>query len=711
MQNESISESLTYVSDEPDIKTLKYAYDQTVTELEAYFDLCRTSYDDRRNWWPGKSRDHRKHGADAFPWEGASDVECHVIDERITRLVSLFMASLNRANVRAFPVESGDIARSKVVSGFLKWMVSSGYIPRFYREMELGANYLLERGILITYVGWQREDRRFIQQLDLSQIAQMSPEIADAINSGEMDDELILLIQNIFPGTTPKRAKKAIKELRKNGVAELPVVRRQVNAPEVKTLAPDGDFFFPPYVTDPQRAPYCFWRTYYTPQELENKVVTDGWDEGFVEHVIDKYRGVNIDSIEREQEGRRSISLTDNAYEAEELIEICYGYQRLVDPEDGAEGIYCTVFHKEFSGDEFTQGYAKFELLNGYEDYPVVVTRLSEDGKRLYDASTIPSILRGIQNQVKVERDSRIDRNSLATLPPILHPVGQAPTDWGPGRMIPYRRKGDLDFAPTPAYNTGSLEMENTMLELADRLVGLDETSSISQVRKQFLVDKFLSHTAEVLRMAYKCFQRFGPDEVFFRVTGIPDPQVLNKGNPDENFDILINFDVQNTDPETVQNKLQQFVALNQLNANGRMNVDSLLDIAAASIDPIMADAVLQPVESAQQQVVKDVTDDLTKIFSGIEMPARPAGAQIALQVIQQYAQQPDVAQRLQQDEAFAARLEKYAGQYTFQMQQAQNAQIGRVGTAPAQMGDISTQNVMSESKPTFAYFLQASCC
>jgi len=694
MQNESISESLTYVSDEPDIKTLKYAYDQTVTELEAYFDLCRTSYDDRRNWWPGKSRDHRKHGADAFPWEGASDVECHVIDERITRLVSLFMASLNRANVRAFPVESGDIARSKVVSGFLKWMVSSGYIPRFYREMELGANYLLERGILISYVGWQREDRRFIQQLDLSQIAQMSPEIADAINSGEMDDELVLLIQNIFPGTTPKRAKKAIKDLRKTGVAELPVVRRQVNAPEVKTLAPDGDFFFPPYVTDPQRAPYCFWRTYYTPQELENKVVTDGWDEGFVEHVIDKYRGVNIDSIEREQEGRRSISLTDNAYEAEELIEICYGYQRLVDPEDGAEGIYCTVFHKEFSGDEFTQGYAKFELLNGYEDYPVVVTRLSEDGKRLYDASTIPSILRGIQNQVKVERDSRIDRNSLATLPPILHPVGQAPTDWGPGRMIPYRRKGDLDFAPTPAYNTGSLEMENTMLQLADRLVGLDEQSSISQVRKQFLVDKFLSHTAEVLRMAYKCFQRFGPDEVFFRVTGIPDPQVLNKGNPDENFDILINFDVQNTDPETVQAKLQQFVSLNQLNANGRMNVDSLLDIAAASIDPIMADAVLQPVESAQQQVVKDVTDDLTKIFSGIEMPARPAGAQIALQVIQQYAQQPDIAQRLQQDEAFAARLEKYAGQYTFQMQQAQNAQIGRVGTAPAQMGNVSTQNL-----------------
>ena len=694
MQSDSISESLTYVGKEPDINTLRYAYEQTTVELESYFDLCRTSYDDRRNWWAGKSRDHRKHGADAFPWEGAADMEAHTIDERITRLVSLFMSSLNRSNVRAFPVESTDIPRSKIVSSFLKWMVSSGYIPRFKREMELGANYLLERGILMTYVGWHREDRRFLQRLDLNQIAEIAPEVVELISGGENDDELVALLEATFPGVTKKRAKKALKDLRKNGEAELPIVRRQIDAPEVKTLAPDGDFFFPPYVTDPQRAPYCFWRTYYTAQELENKVLTDGWDEDFVDYIIQHYRGVSIDSIEREQEGRRSTSLTDNAYEANELIEIVYGYQRLIDPEDGSEGIYCTVFHKQFTGNEEAPGYAKFELLNGYEDYPVVVTKLSEDSKRLYDTQTIPDILRGIQNQVKVERDSRIDRNSLATLPPILHPVGQAPTDWGPGRMIPYRRKGDLDFAPTPPSPVGSIEIEKTMEAQADRLCGLDETSQISQVRKQFLVDKFLQHSAEVLQMCYKCFQRFGPDSVFFRVTGSPDPVAFNKGNPDENYDIMISYDVLNSDPETQEKKLNQMVALTQLDRSGRINIDSLLDAAANSIDPVLADRVLQPTEAAQEQVVNQVTDDLAKIFAGIEMPARPNGAQIALTVIQQYASQPDIAQRLQSDEAFAARLEKYAGQYTFQMQQAQNAQIGRVGTEPAQMGDIQTQGM-----------------
>jgi hypothetical protein len=91
---------------------------------------------------------------------------------------------------------------------------------------------------------------------------------------------------------------------------------------------------------------------------------------------------------------------------------------------------------------------------------------------------------------------------------------------------------------------------------------------------------------------------------------------------------------------------------------------------------------------------VKQVTDDLSKIYAGIEVGARPNGAQVALQVIQQYTQQPDVMQRLQQDEAFQARLQKYIQQYQFQMQQAQNAQIGKIGTAPAQMGEMQTQGM-----------------
>ena len=135
-------------------------------------------------------------------------------------------------------------------------------------------------------------------------------------------------------------------------------------------------------------------------------------------------------------------------------------------------------------------------------------------------------------------------------------------------------------------------------------------------------------------------------------------------------------------------------VSLLQFDRNGRIDVKKLLEFIAATINPAFADYILQPAEEAQEKAMKDITDDLSKIYAGIEVPARPNGAQIALQLVQAYVQQPDVAARAQQDQAFAERLQKYASQYQFQLQQTQNAEIGRIGTAPADMGGVQTQGM-----------------
>ena len=688
-------EALIYRQDEPDVAALRSAYETTVDNLGSFFQECRNGYDHRRNIWPGKSDDMRKHGADAFPWDGAADTESHIINERINTYIALFMSSLARANIRAYPVEAGDLGRAKVVSSFLKWMVSS-YIPQFRRQMELGANYLLERGIMVTYVGWKREDRTFKQKISLEQLAQISPDLVRIIMEGADDDKLIELLQGQYPTVKDARAKKILRDLRKTGEAEFPVVKRSVDCPSVRALAPDGDFIFPSYTSDPQQAPFCFWRTLMTAQELRNKISTEGWSEEWVEYVIEHCQN-SADSmrVERRNQPTRNAFINRD----DDLFEVIYGYQRLIDRMDNSEGIYCTVFHQNVQKKNGISGqgvpdYAKHELLNGYESYPVVVTKLSEDNKRLYDIQSVPSLLRGIQWQVKVERDSRMDRNSFATLPWIEHPVGNPPTDLRPGGLLPYRRAGELKFGTPPPYNPGSVEMENTQIEQADRLLGLEKDNPLSSIRQQYLVNKFLEHVRDVLKLAYKCFQRFGPDEVFFRVTGVPDPQKFSKGNPDEDFDVSINFDVLSNDPENLEAQLQQFVSLVQLDRNGRINMDSLLDVLAGAINPVLADAVLQPAEQAQQQIVKQVTDDLSKIYAGIEVGARPNGAQVAMQVIRQYVQQPDVMQRLQSDKAFQARFQKYDDQYSMIIKQMQNVQIGKLGTQPAAMGEITTQGM-----------------
>ena len=681
---EEQEESMIYVEEGPNVTALADAYDKCLLDLDEYFEACLRSYDDRRNLWEGKSDDLRKQGANAFPWQGASDIEVNVVGERIDAFVAILDQALQRSHIKAFPTSMASMPRASMVSGFLKWMRST-YIPNFRQQMELGANYLLEKGLMVSYVGWKREKRTYLQQVSIEEIAQVSPDLAELIVSGADDEMVFGMLQTAFPDLSSKRAKKAIMDLRKKGLAEVSVPRTSVDCPVVYSCAPDGEVLFPSYVTDPQRAPYVFWRTFLTSQELEKKVTSEGWDADWVENAIERLRGK--DSMYLDGEKLKTIDrlpITDD----NDLVMVVYGYQRLIDEEDGSEGIYCTVFHPT------TEGFAKHELLNGYDDYPFVVTRLSNDQKRMYETQTFSDILRGAQMQIKTERDSRIDRASLATLPPLLHPAGRPPSDWGPGVRVPYRRLGEIQWGPPPPADNGSIEVEVSMTAQADRSVGLDMSNPISASRQQFVVSKFLDHVRDVLNMAWKLYQRMGPDEVFFQVTGNPNPQVMTKGSADENFSIVVNFDSQSNDPETAETQLKNMVSLVQLDRNGIMDVNKLLEFTASSINPIFADYVLQPAEEAQQKVQKNVTDDLAKIFAGIEVPAQPNGAQMAMQMIQAYVQQPDIMQRAQQDEAFGARLQKYMEAYQFQLQQMENAEIGKIGVRPAQMGGIITQNM-----------------
>ena len=692
MEQNSQQEALTVTTDEPNVEALKTAYNKTIDDLDWYLSGSRENYRWRRNIWEGKSRSLRKKGGDAFPWEGAADTEAHVISQRINTYIALFMTALQRANIRAQPNEVNDVRKARGVSSFLKWMVSS-YIPDFKRQMELGANNLLEKGIILTYCGWEKAQRPYKQSLSIEEIAQVSPDLARMVLERSDDSALVELLKQQYPGVNDKRAKKILKQLREKGIAEFVFVRKTVDRPCVEALSPDCDFFFPAYTTDPQSAPYCFRRVLMTAQELRSKVTNEGWDEDWVEYVIKNCHGVTDVQVNEE----RIVTLTDTITAAnEDLYEILYAYQRLTDMEDGSEGIYCTVFHADAVGKTgMTQNYAKHELLNGYDDYPVIVTKLSEDDKRLYEVLTVPELLRSPQMIIKIERDSRIDRNSLATVPPIMHPSGSPAPNWGPGIKIPYRRSPDeIQFGDAPQFNPGSVEMENTQLMEADGIMGLRLENPLDGQRQQYLVTKFLEHVRDVIKLAFKCYQRFGPDQVGFRVTGSPEFVQFVKGDPNDEYDVTINYDVLNNDPETVEQRLNAFASLLQFDRNGRIDVDLFLDAAASSIDPIMADSFLRPAQEAQGQIVKDVTDDLSKIYAGIEVGARPNGAQIALQVIQQYLQQPDVMQRAQSDEAFQARLQKYAEQYTFQLEQARNATIGRLGTSPAQMGSVNTQNV-----------------
>ena len=130
------------------------------------------------------------------------------------------------------------------------------------------------------------------------------------------------------------------------------------------------------------------------------------------------------------------------------------------------------------------------------------------------------------------------------------------------------------------------MEIELSMNAQADRAVGLDMSNPISAVRQQFFVNKYLDHVKDVLGLAWRLFQRMGPDEVFFQVTGNPNPQTMTKGSPDENYSFSVSFDSLSADPENAESRMKQIGSLVQFDRNGRIDMDKFLEFAAMSIDP-----------------------------------------------------------------------------------------------------------------------------
>ena len=351
--------------------------------------------------------------------------------------------------------------------------------------------------------------------------------------------------------------------------------------------------------------------------------------------------------------------------------------------------MYLTVWNPKY-----TSGYLSNELLSGYDKYPFVLTRLSNAGKRIYDVNTFGDLLRGPQKQMKALRDGWTDQMALSVAPPLLHPVGRPPAQMGAGAWIGVRANEKFEYMNVPNTSGAASQLEKYVQQEAMDLVGLNENSQLSLQRQQFFINKFLTHCSEILKLAYKAFLVFGPDEKFFRVTGYPNEMVIYRSPEDEEIDVCISFDIQNQDPEMMKAKIQSILELARNSPKNTFDLQATEQLVANSIDPSIADIIIQPEGQGQEEMVKDVTDDLTKIYAGIPVGARPNGGQIAMQVIQEYTSQEDIQKRLQEDSGFVANIQNYAAQYQQQVVQQQNAEIGRLGAQPAQMGSVNTQNI-----------------
>ena len=679
----------------PDYPSLKRDFELCVSNLQPYVDQCRENYDTRFALWDGQSADGRKHareGAkiDPTPWDGASDLRVFLTDEAVNAKVAMLAMAFRKAQLVAVPVEGNDLKRAKIVSNFMKWLVQT-QIPEIDREVELLGNYLCEKGVAATGQFWEMTREKTLLTLQLSDLQAQFPEadVMVMLTDPAMTDTLRALFEEMY-NCTAKKARKMIEDLRTTGRTTVPVAGREKSRPVVRAFNLDENLFIPNSSTDLETAPAVYRVQYFSAEQLRSFAATEGWDEKWVDAAISTCRGKYITPTTNEYIRVHSRSFNYIQEEMDNLIGVVYAYQRLSD-EDGIPGIYLTVFTPLMGPDGGEHlGYAKHGLLGyAHGQYPFVIHRREFLSRRLHDSRGIPEVGKPIQDQIKVHKDSRIDAASLAILPPMGYPVGRPPARWGAGARIPERRPNEYHFLDRPMPDGNTEASETQLRNDFNRYLGFASATGDQQfalMKNQFETDKFMSSWSKAFRQIWSLYQQFGSEQVYFRVVGLrqQDPIQFIKGGQDEEYDFILNYQVESMDTEKTFEKIKQIAQIvATADREGVVDYSEWLQAMIEAIDPTIAERIIQPKDVGQQKTVSELQDMLAKVYAGQDQDIKVGTPpELGLQVIQGYVQgDPVVQQRMQNpNDPFGKRIEKLTKQLQFQVQQRENAKIGRLG-------------------------------
>ncbi|MDC0157331.1 hypothetical protein OAK38_06195 [Verrucomicrobia bacterium] len=668
---------------EPDIDELKSDLERIKSNLSYFQDRADTARSIRMSEWPGKGRYGRKEGPDAFPWEGASDLSPQLINGLLDSDVALLKTALKKGTVIAAPVESSDVKSARLVGDFCKWRLNS--LTELPREAGVAANNLLQYGSCFLGVYFERRVRRVYQPISIDQIAETAPEFAAAIADPEMKENVMDVARQAFPNISKKRVRKMVSELQKTGQTEIPTEKITMNRPAVRAYALGEDLFVDSNISsmDSARSVYCCH--YWTPEQLKEKVLTEGWDSDFVDEVIEKSTGEMESNYQGTFEGLYPAN-RQAPVNRDGLCKVISVYRKEIDS-DGVPLCSVVIFS------ESCEGYAtQYAMSADAGGYPFVAITREHISRNLLQSRGYPEILRDLELAVKVEMDSRVDRASLSTVPPITHGVGRAPPAIGPGAKIPTRRPGEVQYLDIPRYGPASNEVENHLRMIAHKMTGRPTTetdAADAQVLRQELVDNWLNGWTEVLRKIWALDKAYSA-EVFFRVTGNPEGQSIIMDDQGE-FDFNLSFQATSAEESKVIEKLDTVGrVMATYDRAGQARYPQFLKIFLDALDPNLSAQLIAPAEESNQKEVVETTSDFSKIASGVMIsPPQNANAQLRLQILEQImtgseeVPAQDLQARLQEDELFAARLEAYTKQLQFIIDQQKNAEIGRQGGPP----------------------------
>jgi hypothetical protein len=325
---------------------------------------------------------------------------------------------------------------------------------------------------------------------------------------------------------------------------------------------------------------------------------------------------------------------------------------------------------------------------------PFAAFRREKSVRSIIESRGVSDIAETGQSEIKVQRDSRTDRTSISTIPPLKKPASRAKTSFklGPACEITEIRPGEISFLEMPPMDQGTIEVEASIRQELDSYFGKTNGEAIDPnkiLRKQQrLADGFLGEMKEVVTQIGQLCQQFMKPEDWQRICNVKNTPFypLTREDIQKEFHITFAFDAKDLNMEYAQKKLEMVQTVATFDHGGSIDYDFLTRWGMMIVDPSFADQGLKPPNSVTRKEIEDEQNAMVKISLGMEPPVPTSGAnfQLRLQVIQNSMQTSPIIQKLiMGDQTNQQILENRVKAFNFQISQQKNAQIGRTGVQP----------------------------
>ncbi len=667
--------------------------DQADADGASYIQRKLRNFNTRYCIWPGQTEDGRKHagayGKKIFPWDGAADTKIflseQIIRERVIALVNAFF----KARIQVQPVESMDIDKRNAAETVLKWLMFQHCLDDLRREVRLAAEIRETYGLAVMAIDWEQQTRVEVKSFSMEDAMAMLQESQDpnlqALLEVVLDPEQEALAAQLMGEVIPALGSTTkVRQFREKGIVEWDEPYIFSSKPVVRALEAWEDIIFPIQTDSIQRASFVARRELLNEVELRERANLEGWDKEWVEKAV-KHKG----------EMKRihlNVHRSDQfLYEQlRDLIEIWHVYRKELDERTGAVKVTRTVISYSITDKAAVHDIMPY----AHGLYPFVELPRERNTRPLLESRGIPEIVQTAQEEIKVQRDFRVDRASISILPPLKTPAARGKFDLvlGPAMQIPERRPGEISWMQPPAFDQGSIEVEAATRADIDRYFGRMTEAvnpNMAMLHMQELVDSWLIDMKLVSVQIMALAQQYMTPEEVARITG--NAQLAFNASPQDirgRFDITAEFDARLLDNEALGAKLEYLAKiLVPMDSFGVIDRAGLVKYMFQAVDPNLAGMLVQDIGKATQAEIEDEQGAFAKIAAGTEPPLKEGGqnAQVRLQTLQQIIQSnPAVQQRYAQDEIFKKMIDARAQAFQFQLQQQQNAVIGRVGSQPA---------------------------